>query len=223
MEANYKGEEVEDARETKEINALLIPFVVVFYSAEDILKDSSLGILRRVWGYFLSRLIEIFTSSPYCHVQCFKNSSPTEPLSTNLVPFWGGRTGVGESRWTDRPWTKAYGLERPLFRGFAYLTRPVSLWANIRWWWNKTRPFPVNCVSDAEYILNMHYTRMDNDDCQTTQFRSIESLESALTPGGHYSDAVQGVMSPSADGRVLGVAFKSNPYTNVFTGDDDHA
>lgn len=163
-----------EAREEEVASALLIPLVIVFYSSEDVLKDSSLGILRKVFKYFVYRIIEIILQSPYAHVQCYSGGY------TNHVPR-NGSTRVYQKEWFTTPFSIAYIIHPTLlFSTLIHIDRPVSLWKNIKWALVGGR-MPINCISDAEMILRFHCTKDSEHACKVRRYcRSIGSVEEAI-------------------------------------------
>lgn len=165
---------------TSELGALSVPcgFWVVFYTAEDHLRNSSLSLFQKLYGYTLSRLLEIFTEGSYCHVQAFYNGY------THHVPYFGGTTYAYCCHQFKRPFTKAYQLfDRPIIESMAYSSSRVSFWANIKWFFVR-KLFPNNCVADTEYILRTHFTWDNTVVCKfKRKYRTIKQIEEAIASG----------------------------------------
>lgn len=168
-----------------QIGALSVPygFWVVFYTAEDHLRNTNLNMFQKVYAYMLSRLLEIFTQDRYCHVQVFYDGY------THHVPYFGGWTYVYLAHQFNRPFTKAYELlGEPVIENFAYTSRKVSFWSNVAWFFHR-KFFPHNCVSDCEYILRTHYTWDYTLVCKLKrEYKSVRKIEEAIASGhwGYY-------------------------------------
>jgi hypothetical protein len=170
------GDQEVEAREEKDPLALLTPLVIVFYSSEDVLKDSTLGFFRKLYKYLVYRIIEIVLDSQYAHVQCYVSNT------THHVPK-SGTTGVYLRAWDTTPYSIAYhvqGLHWLSHWGLIYCARQVSLWKNIKWAFRGGR-MPINCISDAEMILRFHLTNESNHACKVRRYcRSIAAIEEAI-------------------------------------------
>ena len=164
-----------EAREEKEGVALLTPLVIVFYSSEDVLKDSSLGFFRRLYKYLVNRLIEIVLNSRYSHVQVYRLEE------TNYVPSHG-KTRIYYRDWRRTPFSIAYIIHPTLYcEQLYYAPRQVSLWKNLKWVFGLYKRMPVNCISDAEMLLRMHLTHESNNACKARRTcRTIEEVEEAI-------------------------------------------
>lgn len=176
-----------EAREEEDQVALLIPLVIAFYSSEDVLRDSSLGILRKLWKYFIYRLIEIGTNSQYAHVQAFYGNE------SNYVPR-SGPTRVYTVRVQYIPFTTAYIIDPVVSSTLLFHTsRQVSLRKTLGWWFFGGR-MPINCISDVEMILRFHCTKDSEHACKVRRYcRSIAEVEEAIRGGtlGFSCSAVQ--------------------------------